>query len=32
MSLQDLVGAAIIGVALIIIDGRLLKRFGLIAA
>jgi drug/metabolite transporter (DMT)-like permease len=32
MSLQDLVGAAIIGVALIIIDGRLLKRFGLVTA
>ena len=32
LTLQDVIGAAIIGVALIIIDGRLLKRFGLISA
>jgi drug/metabolite transporter (DMT)-like permease len=32
LTLQDIVGAAIIGVALIIIDGRLLSRFGLLKA
>jgi drug/metabolite transporter (DMT)-like permease len=32
LTLQDIVGATIIGVALVIIDGRLLKRFGLITA
>jgi drug/metabolite transporter (DMT)-like permease len=30
LTLQDFIGAAIIGLALIIIDGRLLQRFGLI--
>jgi drug/metabolite transporter (DMT)-like permease len=32
LTLQDIIGAAIIGVALIIIDGRLLSRFGLLKA
>ncbi len=32
LKLLDIVGASIIGVALVIIDGRLLKRFGLITA
>ena len=32
LSAQDIFGAAIIGVALIIIDGRVLKRIGLITA
>jgi drug/metabolite transporter (DMT)-like permease len=32
LTLQDIVGALIIGMALIIIDGRLLSRFGLLKA
>jgi drug/metabolite transporter (DMT)-like permease len=32
LTLQEVVGAAIIGIALIVIDGRLLKRFGLLTA
>jgi drug/metabolite transporter (DMT)-like permease len=32
LTAQDIAGAAIIGLALIIIDGRLLRRFGLIKA
>jgi drug/metabolite transporter (DMT)-like permease len=32
LTVQDLIGTAIIGIALIVIDGRLLKRFGLIKA
>jgi drug/metabolite transporter (DMT)-like permease len=32
LTLREVVGAAIIGVALIVIDGRLLKRFGLLRA
>jgi drug/metabolite transporter (DMT)-like permease len=32
LTVQDVLGTTIIGIALIVIDGRLLKQFGLIKA